>query len=103
MTLALGVDVDHDGQSAIVSLRGEIDYGNVSQLRSVFVELAETDATDVTVDLAGVDFLDSTVLSVLIQGKQRLEESGRQMSVINPQPRIQRVLELAGVLEYLRF
>ena len=102
MTLAVGVAVDQDGQTAIVSIRGEIDYGNVSQLRSVFVELAETDASEVTVDLAEVDFLDSTVLSVLVQGKQRLEESGRQVSVINPQPRIQRVLELAGVLEYLR-
>lgn len=102
MTVDLGVAVAHDGPTAVVALSGEIDYGNVAKLRNVFMDLAGSAANEITIDLGEVTFLDSTVLSVLVQGKQRLEESGRRMRVLNPQPRIERVLDLAGVLDYLR-
>lgn len=101
MTVSLDFSVEQDGQSAVVTLSGEMDYGNVAELRDVLLQLAASDVAEVSFDLGGLNFLDSTVLSVLVQGKKRLESSGRRMGVINSQPRVHRVFELAGVLDYL--
>ncbi|HEX2155344.1 MAG TPA: STAS domain-containing protein [Acidimicrobiia bacterium] len=100
-TSDLGIDVSEEGSRAVAALRGEIDYGNVAQLRSSLLGLSQGSATEVVVDMAGVTFVDSTALSVLVQAKQRLAESGRQMSIIDPQPRVIRVLRLAGLSDYL--
>lgn len=98
---ALAIDVTMEGSRAVVAPKGEIDYGNVAQLRGALVDLSQGDATEVIVDLGGVTFVDSTALSVLVQAKQRLEESNRRMSVVEPLPRVLRVLELAGLRDYL--
>lgn len=97
----LDINVSEQGSRAIAALTGEIDYGNVAQLRSSLLGLSQGSATEVVVDMAGVTFVDSTALSVLVQAKQRFAESGRTMSIIDPQPRITRVLRLAGLSDYL--
>jgi anti-sigma B factor antagonist len=80
---------------------GEIDYGNVASLRSALLELIRAKTPDLVVDLADVSFIDSTALSVLVQAKQRLESNGGRMAVSRPQPRVARVLQLAGLEDYL--
>lgn len=87
--------------STTIFVAGEVDYGTASQLRSALVGLVNGDSRDVVVDLTGVTFVDSTALSVLVQGKQRLHSAGQRMSVTGAQPRVTRVLELAGVEDYL--
>jgi stage II sporulation protein AA (anti-sigma F factor antagonist) len=55
----------------------------------------------VVVDLGAVTFIDSTGISVLIQRHQQREATGDQLVVTNPSEPVVRVLEIAGVLEYL--
>lgn len=97
----LTIDVRHHPGRAVVSPSGEIDYGNVARLRSVLVDMVQGSAETVVIDLADVHFVDSTVLSVLVQGKQRFEASGRRMVLENMTDRVRRTLELAGALDYL--
>src|SRR5690606_32278084 len=98
----LRIEVDSGHQEATVSVQGEIDYGSVSHLRSVLADLSETQSDlPVVLDLSQVTFIDSTGLGVLVQAKQRIEAAGRSMKVRDPQPRVQRVLELGGLLDYL--
>jgi anti-anti-sigma factor len=66
------------------------------------IDLSSDGSNRIDIDLADVEFLDSTALSVLVQAKRRLNDSGRQVGIVNPRPRVQRVLELAGLLEYLQ-
>lgn len=98
----LDITIDQRRDHLVVAVAGEIDYGNVSRLRSALLDLArEPSGDEVRVDLSQVAFIDSTALSVLVQAKQRLETQGRSMTVFDPQPRVERVLELGGLLEYL--
>lgn len=98
---SLAIEVTAAGERMVVTPHGEIDFGNVAELRTSLVDLTKQETVDVAVDLSRVTFLDSTALSVLVQGKQKLKEAGRQMTVVNAQPRVARILELAGLEDYL--
>lgn len=102
MTTPAGLDIDvtTKGMTTVVSPHGEIDYGNVDVLRAALADVSRADSDEVVVDLSHVTFIDSTALSALVGAKQRLA-AGRSFSVRGPQPRVARVLQLAGVNEYL--
>ncbi|HJR91155.1 MAG TPA: STAS domain-containing protein, partial [Acidimicrobiia bacterium] len=65
MTNELGVDITTREPGRTLSLNGEIDFGNVAQLRGALMELANEGLEPIVIDMAGVTFVDSTALSVL--------------------------------------
>lgn len=97
----LELKIERGTRYTTISVAGEIDYGTASQLRSALVDLVHGGAAEVVVDLSSVTFIDSTALSVLVQAKQRFDDAGQRMSVTGTQPRVARVLELAGLNDYL--
>lgn len=101
MSPSLAIHVDTEDNRMVVSPMGEIDYGNVADLRARLLEIAKEPTEVVIIDLRDVTFLDSTALSVLVQAKQRFKEQDTEMSVVNPQRRVARILELAGLVGYL--
>lgn len=101
MSPSLAIHVDTEDNRMVVFPMGEIDYGNVADLRARLLEIAKEPTEVVIIDLRDVTFLDSTALSVLVQAKQRFKEQDTEMSVVNPQRRVARILELAGLVGYL--
>jgi anti-sigma B factor antagonist len=87
--------------SVTLTLEGEIDFGNVAQLRAELAQVIRSNAGNLTVDLAGVSFLDSTTIGVLIQAKKRLAQRESELIIIRPQPRVRRIFEMAGLMDYL--
>ena len=49
------------------------------------------------VDLAGVPYLDSTGIGVLVGAAHRADEAGADLAVLNPQRNVARVLDMLGV------
>ncbi|HJV08086.1 MAG TPA: STAS domain-containing protein [Acidimicrobiales bacterium] len=82
-----------------VYLVGELDMSTAPQLRDELVRLTSNGASQVTVDLSELAFVDSTGLSVLITGLKRMRESGGDLALRSPQPSTQRVLEITGLTE----
>ena len=99
---ALTMATSEDGDGAVtLAIQGEIDFGNVAALRARLSELIRSGTGPLTIDLSGVDFVDSTTIGVLIQAKKRLEQSGRELRMIQPKPSVRRVFELAGLVDFL--
>ncbi len=98
--MELKIDVVPDGDTVSVSLTGEIDFGNVAQLRAALIE-ASGIGFHVVVDLAGVSFVDSMALGVLVQAKRSVEHDGGRFVVRNSTPPVRRVLSVAGIEQYL--
>lgn len=94
LEISTGDDVD------VITLRGEVDFGNVSKLRSALVELAQNDR-DLEVRMDEVGFVDSTTLGVLVQGRKRFEEAGCELRLTGVGSRVRRTLEVAGLADYL--
>ena len=63
--------------------------------------LAECSDDTVVLDLAEIDFVDSSGLRVLIEAHQNAEESGRALHLANVSGSVNRLLEISGVSDYL--
>jgi anti-anti-sigma factor len=87
----------HDGIS-IVRMSGELDLATSDRLSALLGEL--TDQT-VVVDLAALTFIDSSGIAALVAAKDRLRSAGRELLLTRPQPNVDRVLEMTGLVEWI--
>lgn len=81
-----------------IAVTGEIDAHTAP---AVAIALAAADQEPLVIDLSGVDFVDSSGLRVLLEAHQTRQASGGSLTVARPSPAVQRVLDIAGVVEYL--
>lgn len=88
-----------DEASTLVRVSGEVDMATSSELESA---LEKTEPGErVVVDLTACTFLDSSAIRALLTGAARLEAGGGSVALVAPDPRIRRVLEIAGLDERL--
>jgi anti-anti-sigma factor len=68
----------------VVELDGEHDLSNVGKFQAVLAGIF-AEGTTVVVDLSGVTFLDSSVLSELILAQQRVDgDPGEELAIVAP-------------------
>ena len=92
------IDVTHVNGRVVVVVVGEIDLDTAPVLQTTIEAL---DATkDIIVDIAGVEFMDSTGLAVLLRQSARATESGGSLLVRRPSPPLVRLLRFC-CLEHL--
>lgn len=96
LTLETSIEDDVD----VITLAGEIDFGNVAKLRRAIVD-ASRNGRDLEIRMGEVTFLDSTALGVLVQGRKRFEEGGQQLRLTGTASRVRRTVEVAGLADYL--
>ena len=93
----LDVEAIREKDVSVIALRGEIDVYTAPQLRQTIVDLVDRGATKLVVDMAQVDFLDSTGLGVLVGGLKRLREHDGSLTPVISTTRILRILEVTGL------
>jgi anti-anti-sigma factor len=96
-------DLERDGDRVIVALRGELDIANARRLREAFGALGDGPEPRVVVDLAGVPFIDSTCLAVLLWASNRCREQGREMLLREPTRGVVSALAASGLLRAFRY
>ena len=90
-----------EGDATLVTVGGELEFGTAASLRTTLSDLAQHGHHRVVVDLAGLQFIDSTGLSLLVQAKQRFEAEGLRLELRRPSERVHRVFETSGLAELL--
>lgn len=101
MAPGLTVEAREDGDACILALTGELSLADASALERRLDEVLATNASTIVVDLSGVEFIDSTGLSVLVRAQQQATERGMELGVANPNPQAARLLSLTGLAERL--
>jgi anti-sigma B factor antagonist len=98
------IRIEHERPgAAILVLEGDHDVSGTAQLSALVASLVETHEL-VVVDLSGAEFVDSSVISALVQAKRDSLERGRAFRVqIGTEDIVRRAFELVGVLEYLEW
>ncbi len=84
-----------------VSLAGELDLGSAPDLEQALNAAQASSAGHVMIELAGLEFIDSTGLRLLLSAQRRADDSGQALVLRNPQPQVRRLFEVAGVLELI--
>ena len=88
-------------QHALVMLDGELDISTVTPLYEKFAELAREGINHVALNLAELEFMDSTGLSVIIAEHKRTTSMDGELIIFSPSARVRKLFEVAGMDRYL--
>ena len=92
-----------DGDRLVISLRGELDLATAPALASQLDEAGSDGFQELVVDLSGLDFMDSTGLSVLLAAQRAADSKRHGFSLRRGPAQVQRVFEVTGLLDRVRF
>ncbi|GEK01907.1 STAS domain-containing protein [Streptomyces sp. NPDC003388] len=82
-----------------IRVRGEVDYDECDLLRAAWAEADESDLPVTVVDLSGVTFGDSQLLSALLDAQRRHRARGREFVILGPlQEGLVRLLTISGTI-----
>ncbi|OPY59032.1 MAG: Anti-sigma F factor antagonist [Pelotomaculum sp. PtaU1.Bin035] len=96
------LDLELIQDTLIVRLSGDLDLGVADYLRDVLEDsLDRQPVKNLVFNLAGVSFVDSSVLGVLLGRYKRISRNGGKVCVVKPQPQVHRILELSGLLRIM--
>ena len=97
----LNVDLsirDFDGQ-AVVALRGELNLADIPSLASHLIAAMAACGPSVIVDLAGLEGISYSGLSVLLRIRKWARQSGGDLPLAAPQQPVRRILEATGLID----
>jgi len=80
-----------------IALVGEIDIETAPRLQAAIDWVADSPATDVTVDLSRTTFLDSTALRFFVRLRKLVVGNGRRLCLVAPRHEVARILEQSGL------
>jgi anti-sigma B factor antagonist len=90
-SLDLVVPADAD---AVVTVAGELDMFRAPAFEAVLDRSIDQGARSVVVDLDGVNFIDSSGISVIVGAAARLHEAEGSLSVVYGDPQVRRIFEI---------
>jgi anti-sigma B factor antagonist len=90
-----------DGARLTVFLSGEIDMDRSPEVRKALVA-AVAQGRPLTVDMASVDYMDSSGIACLVLAYQQSSAARQDFELANVQPRVRKVLELARLDKVFR-
>jgi anti-sigma B factor antagonist len=82
---------------------GELDVASVGDVQREAGELLDAGFTDVVIDLRRLTFIDSTGVGLLLNLRAEAVRRDRTLTFIPGCPVVQRVFELTGTLDLLRW
>jgi anti-sigma B factor antagonist len=88
--------VVHAEGATVIYVQGEIDISTAERLRDA-IEPHMGPRQTIVLDLAGVKFMDSSCIHVLVQARGSLTADGGSLVLRNPSRPAHRVLSLAGI------
>ena len=88
----------HDERACVLRLDGEIDIGTSPDVRSAMESAVNRGCVNVVLDLAKVDYADSSALSLIVWIDHILEPRGGRLVLAGATRNVARVLELSGLV-----
>jgi anti-anti-sigma factor len=98
---AFRVQVFQSDDVTIIRLKGELDLSTAPQLRHELAERSKPGMAKLVLDVTELSFMDSVGLSILVAGHKKAMDLGGSLVIQNPTARVQRLIEISGLTEYL--
>jgi anti-anti-sigma factor len=82
--------------------RGELDMSSVPVLEEQ-LRRARAGSAKIVVDLRGLEFMDSTGLTLLTRWSRGADQDGYDLALIRGEDRVHRLFEITGMVSYFTF
>ncbi len=97
---ALWLSAESRGDSAIVTVRGDLDIVTSPQLDECLTQ-AQDSHSSIILDLSAVDFLDTSALAVIVGHWKQIEGAGGKLALAGARYRYTKTLWITGLAERL--
>ena len=96
-------DIERNGDSIRIALKGEIDHHNAVSVRGKIDELICIERPKrLVIDLSEIGFMDSSGLGFIMGRYALMQRLGGDLVLENPNERIVKIFELAGLGRIVR-
>ena len=95
--MMLGITEQFRDKWVLLQISGEIDMATGPELRQRIVQYVQEGHLHIILDLAKVDFIDSTGLGVLIGGLKRARSHGGDLQCIGLSESLKEMFKLTGL------
>jgi anti-anti-sigma factor len=92
----------HVRKTTVVTLVGRLDTASSPRAEQALAPVLASAPKHVVFDLAGLDFVSSAGLRVLLGARKTLTDAGAECVLVNMKPQIERVLEVIRSLPGLK-
>jgi len=99
--MSISFDVGSDGFS--IKITGDFDYTLHEDFRGVMDSAESSGSGKYTVDLSGVDEMDSSALGMLLLLRDKCGSEGREIDVLGCKPEIYALFKTANFDNYFNF
>jgi anti-sigma B factor antagonist len=94
------LSTDDVGGHAVVALCGELDLADTPAVESHLITAMEAHGPSIIVDLAALEYIDSSGLGVLVRALKWAQERGGDLSLAAPRQRVRQVLIITGLIGF---
>jgi anti-sigma B factor antagonist len=91
--------LEHDPIDAghLIAITGELDMAATPELSTVLLIAAGSPGSLVVIDLAEVEFIDSTALGTLLKASNEIEAAGKRLRIVCAEGPVRRLLEMTNL------
>jgi anti-anti-sigma factor len=97
----LSIISERDGEAHRVAAIGELDIATVDLLERALLEVEETDAELIVLDLSALSFIDSTGLRLVLDLNERCGGAADRLRIVAGSPAVERLLDIVGLRDKL--
>ena len=97
--MELSIDVREQGPQCVVVLAGELDMQTAPDLSDRLTGLIDGGCRDVVVDVAGLEFMDSSGLAAILGGHKALRERDGKLVLVSPNEHLIKMVRITGLDE----
>lgn len=85
----------------IVELKGQFDLHTAKYCKEKISRYLNKEVKNLILDLEEIDFIDSSGIGAILSIYKKIEQKGGKIVIINMNPTLKRIFELAGVLNII--
>jgi stage II sporulation protein AA (anti-sigma F factor antagonist) len=94
--LSIKVEVPRE-DAALLTVEGDLDMDTATELQHHLANQLHHGRRHFLLDIAGVPFMDSSGMNIVLRAYQEVREISGGVYVISPTPAVRRILDLTGV------
>ncbi len=98
-----GFDSEFTGEILKIKLRGEIDHHSAVAVRTAIDDMIrQKRPIKLVIDMSAIELMDSSGLGLIMGRYALMKEIGGQTVVLDPSPRVEKIMSLAGLERIVR-